>query len=229
MVFCCALPPARSAPAPQDGEGLRFPFKSRGEPRFDEVDYGRIELRAKERGLDVPERELGPLVRRNFQYVFWRCLNQRRFLVAPAPRKVADSMLKVLELNRTLMARLDYARSVAADGLDASKESERRRVIREVGQAARDLKRAFRGTFIELERAEYQISVPSGGQGAGVFLSFLLQAEKIGRQVTRKLDSYFFAPAPGAVAVSDFEEASIGVLCEAIERLSELSEKTLRQ
>ncbi len=135
-------------------------------------------------------------------------------------------MVHVLDLNQRLTALLKEARAIATEtsGIHGGAlESKSERLIRDVGEAARELKSAFQASFVEVHRAPYKLSIPTGGQRRGRFLAFVRQAEKINASLTVKVDEYFFNSNPGAVNVSDFEEASVGVLAEALSKLCKAS------
>ncbi len=198
---------------------------------FEEVDFAEIEERARQRSLDVEEARLGDLVRRNFSYLFWNCLDQKRFLAPPPPKRVAESMVQVLDLSQRLTLLLAEARKIASTPgwtRGGALESKSGRLILEMGEAAKELKNAFQGSFVEVHRARYKLSIPGGREPRGRFLAFLLQAERINRSLIAKVDDYFFNSDPGAIKVTDFEEASVGVLAEALFKLCEASGKAGR-
>lgn len=203
----------------------------RGEysPTFDEVDFPAIEERARHRDLAVRGERLETLVRRNFSYVFWNCVDQKRFLAPPPPKRVAQSMLEVLDLNQRLTSLLVDARQLASvpkwvNG--GPQVSDSQRLMRELREVAKDLKDAFRKSFVDMRRSRYQVAVPLPREPRPRFLAFVVQAERINRSLTEQVDDYFFNANPGAVKVKDFEEASVAVLAEALAKLCEMSAKS---
>jgi hypothetical protein len=52
-------------------------------------------------------------------------------------------------------------------------------------------------------------------------------SEKITKDLTQRLDEFFFGPSPGAIDLADYERSSILVLSESLCKLSRLAEKEI--
>lgn len=211
------------------GQADRWRGTSDFAARFDDVDYAGLEDQARKRRLDIPESAIARRVRRNFQHVFMNCLNRQRFLAEPSPREVAGKVETILDLNDRLNSLVVEGRRLAVDEdsmAEAESGNRRRALMREMERTADELKKVFSDNFVDLRQASYNVSISRDRSRTTRFLLFVLQADRICRTLTDHLNDYFFPAAPGAVAVSDLDDASVEVLAEALVKLCELNRKS---
>ncbi len=154
---------------------------------------------------------------RNLKYIFHHKLNRRRFLVAPDPQMVVDRIVAIMETNQRI-ARLLADGRMQLGG--RTPETGAQALVREVGHAARTLKEQFTGFFLEAHSATYAIHLPRSPDPAAQFSNFILQAQTISRDLTRRLDDYFFTSSPGAVRLEEMRSGNIVTLAESLEVLA---------
>lgn len=166
-----------------------------------------------------------PLLERNLKYIFHHKLNRRRFLVAPKPQAVVDRIVSIMEANRRIAELLNHARTMLSGPVD---RSESRDLVRDVGRMAKDLKSQFNGYFVESHAAAHSFMVPKSQDPATQFSAFLLESQAINRELSQRLDNYFFDDAPGAVHLDQMKTGTIAALAESLEVLAASVNRSLQ-
>lgn len=205
--------------------GWSEPRSSRITPRIDRmnldgVDLGPLQLAARNCKPDLAEEELRHLVEANFRFVFFNQLNESRFLVPPPAEKVVQRIVSILAANEKLREIIEKGRELAAH---RGSKRQLRALVREIGDTAKQLNQEFVQYFVEVREAKYSIHLPSEGDISSTFVHYLVQSERIQRELTAELERYFFNPVPGSVHLSDYDGGSITVLSESLVRLSKLT------
>jgi hypothetical protein len=162
---------------------------------------------------------------RNLKYIFHHKLNRRRFLVAPAPQLVVDRIVAIMEANYRIGQLLGEGRRKLGSRLPDADSQE---LVRQVGNTARALREQFTAFFVEAHTTGYAVHLPRSPDPAAQFSSFILQAQTISDELTRRLEDYFFAPSPGAVRLEQMQSGNIVTLAESLEVLSGAVSRSLR-
>jgi len=191
---------------------------------FDSVNLRPLYQRAKERYPSIAESELAPRVERNVKYIFHNRLNRQRFIVAPSPESIIGRISTILELNEELHLLTVSGRQLLLGETEATQFGE---VAQTMGEIARELKSSFEDFFLEGGKPRYVFEYTKMEPVSAQFGHFILQSERISKDLTRRLDDFFFGASPGAVALDDYESSSILVLTESLCKLSRLAEKDM--
>ncbi|GAB4117522.1 MAG: hypothetical protein Kow001_17770 [Acidobacteriota bacterium] len=190
---------------------------------FDAVDWSSLAAVAGTAQVDDPATRT--TYERNLKYIFHQKLNRRRFLVAPDPQLVVDRIVAILAANRRIGQLLgEGRRKLGSPVPDAGS----RALVKEVGSTARALREQFTAFFVEAHTTGYPVHLPRSPNPAAQFSSFILQAQTISEELTRRLDDYFFAPSPGAVRIEQMQSGNIVTLAESLEVLSGAVSRSLR-
>lgn len=162
---------------------------------------------------------------RNLKYIFHHKLNRRRFLVAPDPQLVVDRIVAILAASHRIGELLGEGRKKLGSPVP---DAGSRALVKEVGSTARALREQFTAFFVEAHTTGYPVQLPRSPDPAAQFSSFILQAQTISDELTRRLDDYFFAPSPGAVRIEQMQSGNIVTLAESLEVLSGAVSRSLR-
>jgi hypothetical protein len=190
---------------------------------FDQVDWSSLTALAGDREQGNGEVQL--LCERNLKYIFHHKLNRRQFLVAPRPQVVVDRIVSIMEASQRLTQMLTRARTFLAN---PPPREDSRIVVQEVGRVARDIRSQFNSFFLESHAGSYSFQVPRSGDPSAQFTSFLLQSQVINRELTQRLDDYFFDDSPGSVRLEQMQAGNISALAESLEVLAGAVNRNLR-
>jgi hypothetical protein len=191
---------------------------------FDSANLRPLYLRAKERYPSMAESELAPRVEMNVKYIFHNRLNRERFLVAPSPQSIIARISAILELNEELQLLTTSGRQLLSVDTEPAQFGE---VAQAMGEIAGELKDSFEDFFLEGGKPRYVFEYTKMEPASAQFGHFILQSEKINKDLTRRLDDFFFGASPGAVGLDDYESSSILVLSESLYKLSRLAAKDI--
>ncbi len=221
----CFLPASLGVLAAESGVGSDAAFeRSLREIACDALDLARLREQARMRSPSAADKEIDLLIERNLRFIYHNKLNRQRFLVAPDPQSVVDRIVVVLELNGRLGGLVSDGRRLFGredPGLSADE------LVEEVGSAARELKRAFAGYFLEGHSSSYSVQVPLSRDTSTQLAYFLIQSGQITNELSQRLDDYFFNSSPQAVSLAQYRNSSVGTLADSLQRLSDLVGKRL--
>ena len=189
---------------------------------FEDLDFASLQKQAFQRDLGLSERELDRVIRSNFRFIFLNKLNTDGFLAIPAPQKVVDRMVLVLQLNEQLKSLVQKGRQLA---VTRRQEIVRRQLVRQMGKLAKELQDVFSEYFLEIQRSTYQIRFPRLTHTQTRFVHYVIQSDRISRLISQEVDDYFFNPAPEAIELSEYDRVSIKVLSGALHGLSQMMMK----
>jgi hypothetical protein len=223
--FLCILSASLSVLAAEGGIGSDAAFeRSLHEISVASLDVERLRERVRLRSPAANESQIDRLIERNLHFIYRNKLNRQRFLVAPDPQSVVDRIVVVLELNQrigTLI--LDGRRLIGTEDPGPPADM----LVREVGSAARELKRAFGGYFLEGHSSSYSLELPVSRDVPTQMAHFLIQSGRITNELTQRLDDYFFTSLPQAVSLETYRSTSVATLADSLQRLSDLVGKRL--
>lgn len=162
------------------------------------------------------EEDLHLLIRHNIQFILFNKMNDSRFLVHPGAQRVADRILVILTLADELEELIQEGRRAAAD----SRSGDYRRLVDRIRDTARELRRSFNGYFVELHASQFVLQIPKLQDESVQFVHYIVQTDRIYRLLRKQLEDYFLSASPGQIGVTKYQESSIEVLCESLEKLS---------
>lgn len=184
--------------------------------RLDDLDVEPLCDHLMNGNASLSEEDLHLLIRQNIQFILFNKMNDSRFLVHPGAQRVADRILAILTLTDELGELILEGRRAAAD----SRSRDYRRVVNGIRDKARELRKGFNGYFVELHASQFVLQIPKFQDESVQFVHYIVQTDRIHRLLRKKLEEYFLSARPGQIGVSKYQETSIDVLCESLDKLS---------
>ena len=189
---------------------------------WENVDYGTLTEKVRGRGVAETDADLERLFSFNMRFVYSNKYRRDRFLVDPGPQQFVETIILILELNERLDGLIVEGRKLVAAQQSPESRKRGKRLVRDISEIAKELKEVFTENFLELHGSTVEVAFVRR-KGVEALKFYLIQAGRINRMLTDRLNEYFFGTAPGAVSVPDYKKATVNVLAQALIKLGELN------
>lgn len=190
------------------------------------LDISRLLLEARRSSQDSSEEDITQLVERNISYIIFQRLNRDRLYIVPDGQYIVDRASEIYgALNR--IEHLVQEGRIIPERKIGNPES--LRILEELKQNARSLRKQFKTYFVELSVAEYEFKIRKKDDPGMLMSDYLDECENVSSELKFSLDRFFFNPSPGVMTVDDYSSYSVALLSRSLETLSETFAEELRR
>ncbi|MFH1964222.1 MAG: hypothetical protein ABIJ42_01645 [Acidobacteriota bacterium] len=166
----------------------------------------------------LSEEDTSLLIRRNVSYIIFHKLNRDRLFIAPDGQYIVDRATEIYESLNRIEELISEGKVLSAREL---KGPEHLKILRELRNTARTLRKKFKQYFIELRNADYEFQIRPQENSRQVMSDYLEECRKVNTQLKFSLDRFFCNLTPGVVTVNDYNSYSVALLSHSLEVMSD--------